>query len=668
MQMGWWSERWLAWLGQLQVGPESDGQLRSAAKVEGQVRLERGRITARVWVSDRRQVESLFKVRPWTEKEWRKALDAMARSPELSQRLLSGTMGAELEAALAEEGIPLFPHQAAVGCTCGNRSHRCRHVNYLALQVSEMLDGSPFLWLEFLGKGRQELLADLKGRLADRESGSPPREEAEGEVAVTAPHSGEPLEAARFWETPVDPDEIPVRPGGSAAHDGLIRSLGPLAVGEPLFLIPSREPVAVEEYIRRMVVRVGRTASALALGELEPDYRPGPSLPGKEVPLSLRLAGEVEEAVRAEGSMLLFDDLLLRCPTAHALSEESAARKHLLEACRHLPPDLICVAGRYVGPAAALLDGARFPHVVTLEEWAAGEVGEDADWVRALAAAGRPRPSLAPWFAQLQPEVGDELWIAPREGGVTVSLKRRAEREAEERLHSNAVASRLFQVLAGMTRSGSLTEQEAVTALLAEGGYREDLQPDPLWLLPLLAPGLYGDPEERVLSRHPNNWQPGFPRFIYGNWGREQALMSYQAQLIKRWESRRAIEQATACITWWGRLWPGAQDQPRAAESLGPFLHFLWNVAPREAHRQRIPVEQVPAIMDGWFAFLEEEYPAVRGAFALHRLACSLGRHYAERCETAPPEGAREGLLLAWQAEAFRWMGPRLYLTTGGYL
>lgn len=663
---GWWSRRWLAWLRALQVGPETESQVKSAGKVEGQVRLEKGRVTARIWVGHRRKVEALLKVKPWGDREWRRVLDAIAARPDLSQRVLSGTMGPELDQALTELELPLFPDQASVGCSCGNRSLRCRHFNYLALQTAQMLDGSPFLWLEVLGKGRQELLADLKGRLADREEAkSPTRDDPEGEVALTAPQAGEPLDPARFWETDLDPETISVRPGASTAPDGLIRALGPLPVEEPLFLLPAREPVTAHEYIRRMVVRVGRTATALALGEREPAYRIGPAV-GKPVPLAARLAREVEEVVRAEGAMLLLDDLWQRCPTAMALGEE-AVRKPLQEACSLLPPDLITVAGRYVGPGQSLLEGATFRHVVTLAEWQAGEGDEDADWVRALAAAGRPRVSLAPYFRQLRPEVGDELWLTLHEGGLAVSLKRRAERELEERLHADAVAARLLQVLTGLTRTGALPEREAVAALLAEGGYRGDLQPDPLWLLPLLGPGLYPDPAGRAVTRQPNSWRPGFPRFVYANWRRDQALMAYQARLMKEGLLRRPIEIASACITWWGRLWPGAQDQASALDSLGPFLHFLWNVAPREAARQRIPSEQVPAIMAGWFRFLEEAYPAARGAYAGHLLACSLLEHYAERCQTAPADDAGEGSVLAWQAEAYRWMGPALYLSTGSY-
>ncbi|MFZ5824568.1 MAG: hypothetical protein ACOY94_09595 [Bacillota bacterium] len=665
-ELGWWGERWLSYLqGELGVGPESDGQVKSAHRAEGQVRIQKGRVAARVWVSERKQVEATLRVRPWTEREWRRATEAMAASPELAQRVLSGTLGAELEEALAALGQPLFPAPGpgAARCTCAG-SGSCRHLNYLAVQTAELLDANPFLWLEVLGRGRAELLAEVKGRLSDKAT---PSASVAGEVALTAPDAGEPLDPARFWKTGADPAAVRARPGSTAAPDALLRSLGPLPVEEALYLLPSREEVRVDEVLRRMVVRVARTATALSLGELEPAYRPSVVM-GKTVSLAARLAHEAGEALRAEDAVLLIDDLYPRCPTAVALGDEEAARKPLREACALLPPDLITVAGRYAGPAAALLREAEFHHVVTLDEWVEGEASSDADWVRALAAANRPRPMLAPWFERLEPEVGDALIIRPSESGVSVSLQRRAERDLTAPLHSDAVASRLLQVVTGMASSLSLSEGEAVATLLAEGAYRDDLHPDPLWLVPLLGPGLYLDPAERAVTRQPNHWRPGFARFVYGVWsGRDAAVAGFQAHLAGRATSRREVDETLATVAWWGRLWPGPQDQESGAESLGPFLHFLWNVAPREAARHRIEPGLVPEAMARWFAFLEERYPRATGAFTRHRLACTLGEHYADRCRTAPPEGAGEGTVLAWQAEGFRWMGPAHYLSGGSY-
>lgn len=664
---GWWGERWLSYLQLMEIGPESEGQVKSAQRADGQVQIQKGRIIARVWVSERRQVEATVRIRPWTEREWRRAVGVIAASPELAQRLLSGTMGAELEEALTALQQPLFPARGpgAVRCTCSSKGGSCRHLNYLAVQTAELLDGNPFLWMEVLGRSRADLLAEIKARLSDKAAPATPS--VEGEVALTTFEPGEPLDLGRFWQAPADPAAIRLRPGGAAAPDGLIRSLGPLPVEEVLHLLPSREEQRADEVLRRMVVQVARTASALSLGEVEPVYRPS-LVTGKPISPAARLAQEVEEVLRAEDALLPLDDLYQHCPTALALGDEEAARRPLQEACELLPADLITVAGRYAGPASALLREAGFQHVVTLDEWLDGEASSDADWVRALAAANRSHPPLAPWFERLKPAVGDELQIRPREGGIEVTLKRRAERDPTAPLHSDAVASRLLQVLTGMAPTGSLAEQEAVAALLAEGAYRGDLHPDPIWLVPLLGPGLYLDPAERRVTRQPNSWQPGFPRFVYGVWtGRDAAVMGFQARLLKRWTSRREVEVATACITWWSRLWSGAQDQSGAIESLGPFLHFLWNVAPREAARRRIPADQLPAIMASWLGFLEETYPDAAGAFTRHRLACSLLEHYEERCRTAPPEGVGEGTTLAWQAEAFRWMGPAYYLSGGSY-
>ncbi len=664
----WWAERWLAWGEALGLGPETEGQAKSARRLEGEVEIRPGRISARVWVSERRRVNVVFKVRPWSEKEWRKLLDAAATQPELAQRLLAGTMGAELEELAASLGLALFPDSASVGCSCGAGHLHCRHLNYLLSQTAELLAGNPFLWLMVLGQERQELLAGLRGRLADARPGGsrPPAAEAEDEAVVAAAESGEPLDLARLWQGPVDPGTVPARPGAGSAPEALLRSLGPLAAGEPLFLPPAREAYPVHEILQRMAGRVGRTANALALGEIEPAFAGG-TLPGKPVSLAARIAPEVEGVLRAGGSMRLIDELYDLCPTARALGDEEAARRPLLDACQNLPPDLALIAGRYAGPVAALLEGAEFHHVVTFSEWLAGEASEDSDWVRALAATGAGRPALAPHFRRLQPQVGDLLRIR-LDGGLAVNLIPRAQRDLEAPLQSDAIAARALQALTGFAPRGVLSEGESVAALLAEGGYRDGMHPDPLWLVAILAPGLHSDPAERLIDRQPNGWRPGFSRYVYGVWPRrDDRLRSYQAGLMKAWVTRRELEAATACITWWNRLWPGAQDEPVVADSLASFLHFLWNVAPREAGRHRIPPDQVPRIMADWFTFLVDVAPSIADAVSPHRQACALTEHYADRLAAAPPDGASEGQVLAWQAEGFRWMGPTLVLSGGGY-
>jgi len=662
--LNWWSERWLTWGRALGLGPQTEGQARSAHRLDGQVRLQKGKVTARVWVSERRQVEAFLKVRPWGERDWRKLLDAVATQPDVAQRMLSGRMGAELEAVATELGLALFPPTATVGCACDKKSIQCRHLNYLLAETAGQLAANPFLWLAVLGQERQELLAALRDRLSDRRpvESSPANEES----VVTLADGGEPLDLARFWEPAADPLAVPVRAGAGSSPDALLRSLGPLEVGEPIYLPPERAVYPLHTILQRMVKQVGQAATALALGEEEPAFRGG-SLPGKPVSLAARLAPEVEAVLREGGAMRLVDELYELCPTARTLGDEAVAHRHLLEACQSLPHDLVLVAGRYAGPARSLLQGAEFQHVVTFDEWLSGDAADDGDWVRGLAAAGWARPSLAPWFERNQPQVGDLLRIRLEER-LVVELLPRAERDPTALLQSDAVAARLLQALTGFAPRGALSEQEMVAALLAEGGYREGLHPDPLWLVAHLSPGLYSDPVERAITRQPTAWRPGFARYVYGVWPRrDDRLRSFQAGLMKRWATRQQIETATACITWWNRLWPGAQDEPGVKESLGSFLHFLWNVAPREAARHKLPVDQVPLILADWFRFLADLGPAMADAVTPHLRAISMREHYAERVATAPPDGSSEGQVLAWQAEGFRWIGPGHFFAGGGY-
>lgn len=658
--LGWWGQQWLAWVRSLQAGPVTDGQYRSALRAEGRLTVSRGRLVARVWAGEHRQVTAQIRLKPWTDRQWRTAVEAIAARSDLTQSVLSGYFGPNLAGALAEAGLALFPGEAAVGCSCGNRSGRCRHLNYLVVEAAGQFDANPFLWLEVLGRERASITAELRAARADREGQSRRRQRG----------PAEPVDPIWFWEGagPVG-GGVDAAGGDPPADPGaFLRTLGPLEWEEPLYLMSAREQVSVDEALGRMVEQVGRDASVwLQGGPRPPGPSPQGSLPGKAVSLPERLLPEVEAVLRGREILCTVEELQDLCPTARALPDAAEALRALQGVCRRLTAPFVVVADRYVGRADALLAGVSFRHVITFEEWLEGRLSADADWVRGLAAAGRPQPPLEAELRRLQPEVGDELWLTPSREGLALRLVRRADRRPWEVLQADLTVGRMLPALMAQLQRDRLPEQEAVAALLAEGAYRDELHPDPIWLLPFLELGIYQDVAARAVTRLPLYWSHGFPRFLYGNWPRDEALRWFQSRLMREGASAGEIEMATACVRWWMRLWPGVQDGPAGGESLGSFLEFLWNVAPREAVSQRVDPARIPSFMELWFATLEERYPAAAGVYAPHRKACQLTGHYADRLSTAPHAGAGRGPVLAWLAEGFRWIGPAHYVAHGSY-
>lgn len=654
---GWWGQRWLDHLAEAFIGPETEGQAKSALRADGEVKWRKGRVEAAVRVNYR-QVEATLKLKPWTEREWRKVLGAIAARTDLSQRLLSGTFGLELEQALDEVGVSLFPPVEPESCRCTcNNWEGCRHRNFLVMRMAQMLDENPFIWFELMGRSRQLVLADLRARLADRQE--PTADEADQQA----------IDPARFWDAAVDSAAIPVRPGSSAAADGLIRALGPLGVKVPVILPPSRQTQTPEAVLGHMVSQLARTSADLALGEAEPRYRGG-ELPGRPIGLAARLVPEVVEAVRVADAVMPLDELVERCPTAVALPFDHAMYV-LVDACKRLPPDHFFFLNRYVGLGATLGQGATFRHVVTFDEWRLGELTDDGDWARLFALRGRSRPLFGSTFARLSPEVGDELWLTVNDavpGGLMVALRRRTECDPAEMLRQDRTAADVLSRLMIDVDTVEVSEQDAMAALLCEGAYHDGLYPDQVWLLPLVGGMLSNDPAERSLSILQTGWRPGAPRFVYGNWpDRENHLRYFSKRMRDRGDSLQQVEAALVAVRWWCDIWRGPQDEPKATESLGSFLYFLWNLAPRRSMRHGVRPEEVPAALLDWFTYLAESRPAVGEAFAGHLKALSLADYYAHRMATAPESRAMASRVLEWEVEGYRWMGPAHFFAGGGY-
>lgn len=652
-QQGWWGTRWRNYMHDvLEAGPRTSQSERGARSAPTELRIVPGEITAQVEVGNYGNYQAVsFKLKPLTERQWQKVMDAAARRSEVAQRLLNGNPGADLEALMGDLDLPLFPDPTrAVPLRCSCRGDSCRHINALVLHTADLLDASPFLWLEMRGISRAVLQAGIRARLADTAPGA---------------GGGQPVSAERFWSTETDPDQIAVKPGIAALPDGLLRRLGPVPVPEEMRAVAliSRQgwqTRPVEEVLRRLVSRMGKQAAALGQGEQAPAYHPWPT-PGKEIPAGARLAGEVAEAVRAEGRLLTLEELVERCPTAAAVPHPHAVGL-LAGALVHLPADLVPLGDRYVGPREAVLQGAAFSHVITFGEWHRGALTADADWARALALAGveppfrfrlggREATAEEVWSA-LRPAVGDELRLTvidPAAPVLEVALVRRAERSLMERDRATLPAAQALAHQMRETGGRTLTEAGALGLLLARGLLQPGKSVDPTWLLPFHTHGLSHGGTDRTLTWI-SYWRPGFGRGQF--YGRDEgALFELEARLAERGESPQRIQEALYLVRrWW--QYAGAEDQSRAP--LASLLEYLWVSGPLDGGRG---VEQLPQTLGDWFRVMVERKPSLREALAGHIAACSLTEAYAYRLQTLPPPTAKERQK-SWEIEGYRWIGP----------
>lgn len=241
----WWSERWLAALGEL--GPALSRQtqrgqaLARRAAVE-QVRIERGRITGAV-VDDKPRAHRVELLWPEPDEEaWDAAVDALAEEVRFVAALLDGDLPAEAGDLLEEAGIALVPEigQVELRCPCRARQRPCRHGIALWIAAAAMLDRDVFALLRLRGRDESQLLDALRSRRG---------------IASAGP-VGAGLDLSRgLFAAHGDLDEIELHPAPVEDPAALFRQLG--------------APPGVEDtrLLEDLVDRAASTAWRLAAGE-----------------------------------------------------------------------------------------------------------------------------------------------------------------------------------------------------------------------------------------------------------------------------------------------------------------------------------------------------------------------------------------------------------------
>jgi uncharacterized Zn finger protein len=163
----WWSQRFIAVLesygmsGRLQRG-------RSYAR-KGQVlefALGVGKVSARVQGSRPQPYNVSIGVLPLTTAQWRTVDSRLASQALFRAKLLAGEMPAEIESVFDECGTPLFPRSASdldMRCSCPDWGVPCKHLAAVCYVLAEAFDEDPFGMLAWRGRGKDDLLAALRG-------------------------------------------------------------------------------------------------------------------------------------------------------------------------------------------------------------------------------------------------------------------------------------------------------------------------------------------------------------------------------------------------------------------------------------------------------------------------------------------------------------------------
>jgi uncharacterized Zn finger protein len=216
----WWSRRFLGSLESSMVGGRME-RGRSYAR-RGQIvdlRIEAGEVVASVQGSREDPYVVRLRMPVVPQRDWDRIVDALAARAGYAARMLAGELPHEVEQVFEDEGASLLPAPHArlvTECTCPDWENPCKHVAAVCYLVAEEFDRDPFALLAWRGRGREEVLSELRAR---RRAGAGPEPAAEAEAVESAGPEGEPATdlLTRFWvagpelaHVRVHPEEAPV--------------------------------------------------------------------------------------------------------------------------------------------------------------------------------------------------------------------------------------------------------------------------------------------------------------------------------------------------------------------------------------------------------------------------------------------------------------------------
>ncbi|RSM64840.1 hypothetical protein DMB66_18610 [Actinoplanes sp. ATCC 53533] len=160
----WWSRRFVDIL-ERTCDPGRLARGRAYAR-KGQVinfELTPGRVAGLVQGSRPQPYQVTIDIPAYDQAQWTKILTALGAQALHRAALLAGEIPHELVDLFDELDLPLFPSELGMSCSCPDWGEPCKHVSAVLYVLAEAFDDDPFLVLAWRGRGRDELLAALRG-------------------------------------------------------------------------------------------------------------------------------------------------------------------------------------------------------------------------------------------------------------------------------------------------------------------------------------------------------------------------------------------------------------------------------------------------------------------------------------------------------------------------
>lgn len=205
----WWGEAWVDALEhQAQLDPNRLPRGRTYARQERAERLELEPGIVHAFVHGSRSVPYRVRlgVRPFTDDEWDRVLDAVTAKAGHAAALLDGELDPGIVDDAREAGVELLPTAGEVTphCSCPDWANPCKHAAAVCYLTADALDDDPFALLLLRGRSRDEVLAEVRRRRS-RSDESPATTRIADEAAADPG-----VVASEAWQwIPADPPRPP---------------------------------------------------------------------------------------------------------------------------------------------------------------------------------------------------------------------------------------------------------------------------------------------------------------------------------------------------------------------------------------------------------------------------------------------------------------------------
>ncbi|MBS1910897.1 MAG: SWIM zinc finger family protein [Bacteroidetes bacterium] len=178
----WWARRWIEALERFDFRDRlARGRAYARSGQVLRIRIEPGIVTADVQGSRAEPYAVTIELPQFTTRQSNALIAVLARRTIFAARLLAGEMPEDIEDAVRDAGLSLFPGRAGdlhTTCNCPDWSNPCKHSAAVYYLLGEEFDRDPFLIFRLRGMEREQLAAKLA---AGSEAASRP---ARGKKAV----------------------------------------------------------------------------------------------------------------------------------------------------------------------------------------------------------------------------------------------------------------------------------------------------------------------------------------------------------------------------------------------------------------------------------------------------------------------------------------------------